>query len=52
MATKSALQKILKGILQTEGEDKLSHENMGINKSYQVSRSKDTEWQAGLKSKN
>jgi hypothetical protein len=29
MTTKSALQKILKGILHTEEQDKFNHENMG-----------------------
>jgi hypothetical protein len=30
MATKPALQKILKGILHTEDENKHSHERMGL----------------------
>jgi hypothetical protein len=33
MTTKPPLQKILKGILHTEGENKHSHERMGIFKS-------------------
>jgi hypothetical protein len=33
MTTKLILQKILKGILQTEKEDKHNQENMGKNKS-------------------
>jgi hypothetical protein len=38
MTTKSALQKILKGILCTEDENKLSHERLGIIKSQEKSR--------------
>jgi hypothetical protein len=34
MTTKPALQKILKGILHREEEDKYSHENIEKNKSY------------------
>jgi hypothetical protein len=34
MTTKPALQKILKGILHTEEEDKHIHENTKKNKSY------------------
>jgi hypothetical protein len=32
MTTKPVLQKILKGILHTEGEDKHDHKNTGENK--------------------
>jgi hypothetical protein len=32
MTTKPTLQKIFKGILHTEDEDKHRHEGMGINK--------------------
>jgi hypothetical protein len=38
MATKLAFQKILKGILHTEDDDKQSHDSMGINKIHQASR--------------
>jgi hypothetical protein len=38
MTTKSALQKILKGILHTEDENKHSHETTGIIKSQKKSR--------------
>jgi hypothetical protein len=34
VTTKSALQKILKGILHTEKEDKYNQENTGKNKSH------------------
>jgi hypothetical protein len=34
MTTKSALQKILKGILHIEEEDKHNNKNMRKNKSY------------------
>jgi hypothetical protein len=34
MNTKSALQKVLKGILSTEEEDKYNHEITGKNKSH------------------
>jgi hypothetical protein len=37
MTTKLALQKILKGILHAEDEDKHSHESIGINKSHKMS---------------
>jgi hypothetical protein len=36
--TNPALTKILKGILHTEEEYNCNHENMGKNKSYQMSR--------------
>jgi hypothetical protein len=32
MTTKPALKKVGKGILYTEKEDKINHENMGKNK--------------------
>jgi hypothetical protein len=38
MTTKPVLQKILKGILHTEDEDKHNHKRMGINKSHKVNR--------------
>jgi hypothetical protein len=38
MTNKPSCQKILKGILHTEDEDKYSHGCMGINKSHQMSR--------------
>jgi hypothetical protein len=38
MTTKPARQKILKGILHTEDENKHSHERMGITKSQERSR--------------
>jgi hypothetical protein len=34
MTTKQALQKVHKGILYREEEDKHNHEKMGKNKSY------------------
>jgi hypothetical protein len=34
MTIKLALQKIIKGILHAEGEDKPNHENIGKTKSY------------------
>jgi hypothetical protein len=38
MTTKPALQRILKGILHTEEEDKHNHKNMGKNKFSETSR--------------
>jgi hypothetical protein len=38
MTTTSVIQKILKGILHTEEEDKHNQENIGRNKSYWTSR--------------
>jgi hypothetical protein len=38
MATKPALQKILKGLLHTEEEVKCNQEHMGQNKSHYMSR--------------
>jgi hypothetical protein len=38
MITKPALQKILKGILHTENENKHSHKKMGILKSQEKKR--------------
>jgi hypothetical protein len=38
MTIKPAFQKIIKGILHLEDRDKNSYENMGINKSPQMSR--------------
>jgi hypothetical protein len=38
MTAKPALQKILKGILHTEEEDKCNHEIIGINKSHHMSK--------------
>jgi hypothetical protein len=38
MTTNPALQKILKGILHTEEEDKYNLERMGKNKSHYMSR--------------
>jgi hypothetical protein len=35
MTTKAALQKIFKGILYTEEEEKYNHESTGKNKSLQ-----------------
>jgi hypothetical protein len=37
MTTKPVVQKIFKGILNTEDEDKHSHKSMEINKSHQIS---------------
>jgi hypothetical protein len=38
MTTKLALQKTLEGIVHTEEEDKHTNENMGMSKSYYISR--------------
>jgi cytochrome b len=38
MPTKSELQKLLKEILNTEDEDKHTHESMGVNKFHEISR--------------
>jgi hypothetical protein len=38
MTTKPLLQKILKGILHLEEEDKCNHENIRKNKSHYMSR--------------
>jgi hypothetical protein len=43
MTTKPAFQKILRGILQTEDENKHSHGRMGIIKSQEKSRQVITE---------
>jgi hypothetical protein len=38
MTTKLELQKIFKEVLHTEKQDNCSHENIGKNKSNQISR--------------
>jgi hypothetical protein len=38
MTTKPEMQKIPKGILHTEEQDKCNHENMGKSKSHQMSK--------------
>jgi hypothetical protein len=38
VTTKPALQKIFKGLIHTEDENKYSHESMGINESHKMGR--------------
>jgi hypothetical protein len=45
------LQKITKGILQREGEDKHNHKSKGMNKSCQMSRYTNEEWKKNQKVK-